>query len=154
MAIVNVKHRVWQSAFVLGVAAILGAATRLAPRALVHVDSVGIRGVQLNESGLVGRVLIYARGPARVGFGGEEPRVLTDTVRLRSLPSFTVDVTDSDVHIELVGGQLPGGGVLTVGGAVTGGPATHVSATGRHLVLLHGGVGIRVLDGGDAKPAR
>ena len=149
-----VKHRVWQSAFVLGVVAVLGAATSLAPRALVRFDSVGIRGVQLNASGLVGRVLIYASGPARVGFGGEEPRVLTDTVRLRSLPSFTVDVTDSDVHIELVGGQLPGGGVLTVAGAVTGGPATRVSATGRHLVLLHGGVGIRVLDGGNAKRAR
>lgn len=118
---------------------------------ILRVDSVGMRGVELNAEGLVGRVLIYADGPARLGLGDAPLAALADTVRLRSLPSFQVDLSGSDVHVELVGGQLAGGGVLTLGGSITGGAAQRVAATGRHLVLLKGGAGIRVVDAAAAR---
>jgi hypothetical protein len=57
----------------------------------------------------------------------------------------TLDVTEGDVHVQLVGW-----GKLNVGGAVTGGPATHLSANGRHVVVLKGGIGVR---SGDALKA-
>jgi beta-lactamase regulating signal transducer with metallopeptidase domain len=102
-------------------------------RAVVHLTTVGIRGVQESMS-----LVVYAPGPARFGIGTDPPVPLADTVRLAWLPAMTADVTDSDVHIEL---RSPG--TISVGGEVTGGPARTVSATGRHLILLKGGRGIR-----------
>lgn len=112
---------------------------------LIRIDSVGVRGIPGAPEGMRGRVLIYADGPARLGVGTAEPTALTDTMRLRTLPAFTVDVAQSDVHVEWAGDDAAAGGSLTIGGSVTGGAATHVGATGRHLLLLKGGTGIRVL---------
>ena len=50
----------------------------------------------------------------------------------------TLDVTNRDVSVWIVGE-----GRLRMEGEVTGGPAAHISATGRRLVILRGGLGIR-----------
>lgn len=99
--------------------------------------------VHLTEVGLIDTIadslsiLVYTTGGAQVGIGADPPAALSDTLRLNRLPAITADVTDGEVHIE-----LRGPGAIKVGGKVTGGRATRVSATGRHIVLLKGGVGI------------
>ena len=138
--------------------ALLVAATRpvrpaMDGRVLVHTDSLGVSGVML-DNGLKGRILVYGNGRARVSFGADAPRVLLDTVRLRSVPSFTADVTDSDLHLELVGGQLPGGGVVHILASVVGTPETHFRGTGRHVVILKGGAGVQVRDRGNPRFSR
>jgi hypothetical protein len=90
-----------------------------------------------------------AVGPARVGLGASDPTELSDTLRLQSLPTMTLDVTDGDIHLELVGS-----GKLRVGGAVTGAPANHLSAIGRHIVVLKGGIGVRSGDAPEAQHER
>jgi len=83
-------------------------------------------------------VLVFAGGPARVGVGTAAPSPLTDTLRLASLPAMTMDVTDGDVHLRLVGP-----GRMSVGADVTGGLATHFSATAQEIIVLKGGTGVR-----------
>ena len=82
------------------------------------------------------QVLVWAAGPARVGIGDADPTPLTDTLRLSSLPAITADVTQSDVHIRLL---TPGR--MRLAGEVSGGRAIRFTATGRHVVILKGGVG-------------
>lgn len=113
---------------------------------LIRIDSVGLHAVPVTRDGMRGQVWIYADGPARVGVGTAPPTALTDTLRLRTLPAFTVDVAQSDVHVRLGGEGTTAASALTIGGSVTGGPATHVGGTGRHLLLLKGGTGIRVVE--------
>jgi len=81
-------------------------------------------------------VIVYATGPARVAVGAGELAPLTDTLRLSALEPITADVSQSDVHIRLLST-----GRLKVGGPVQGGRAIHLTATGRHIVLLKGGTG-------------
>jgi hypothetical protein len=114
------------------------AAPQRAARAVVHLTSVGVQGARTAGDSLATPILVYATGAARVGIGGRELVALTDTLRLYRLPAITADVTDGEVHLELTGA-----GSMSVGGDVSGGPATHVTATGRHIVLLKGGIGIR-----------
>jgi hypothetical protein len=102
-------------------------------RAVVHLTSVGLEDVAGEPT-----ILVYAVGHARVGLGASEPTELTDTLRLHSLPTMALDVTDGEVHL-----KLDGSGKLRVGGPVTGGPATHLAANGRHIVVLKGGIGVR-----------
>lgn len=137
---------------VLGMSGLVGAATRPAVppvgsgvEAIITIDSVGSRGVMLGAIDNDARVLVYADGPARVGVGVAPLADLQDTLRLDRMSALTVDVTESDVHVELVGEQLPATATIAIGGSVTGGPASRVSATGRHLLLLKGGQGIRLL---------
>jgi Antirepressor regulating drug resistance, predicted signal transduction N-terminal membrane component len=104
-----------------------------AEQAVVHLTSVGLEDV-VGEA----TILVYAVGHARVGLGAAEPTELTDTLRLHSLPTMALDVTDGDVHL-----KLEGSGKLRVGGPVTGGGATHLSANGHHIVVLKGGIGVR-----------
>jgi beta-lactamase regulating signal transducer with metallopeptidase domain len=115
-------------------------AHRPAVRAVVHLTSVGLSGTKTVGDSLDAPLLVYGTGRVRVGVGGNEPVELTDTLRLYRLPAITADVTDGELHLELTGR-----GKLEVGGDVTGGPATHVTAAGRHVVLLKGGIGIRSL---------
>jgi hypothetical protein len=82
-------------------------------------------------------VIVYASGPgARVAVGAGELAPLTDTLRLSTLEPITADVSQSDVHIRLLST-----GRLKVGGPVQGGRAIHLTAIGRHIVLLKGGTG-------------
>lgn len=101
-------------------------------RVIVRITSVGLRNV-----GETPTILVFASDSARVGIGTGSPRILTDTLRLSSLPAMTLDVTDGEVHVMLVGP-----GQLEIGGTVTGGPATRLSAMGRHIVVRKGGTGI------------
>lgn len=102
-------------------------------RALVQLTSVGWLGTDASPPS----ILIYTTGGGRVGIGTDAPTAIVDTLRLSRLPAMTADVTDGDVHIE-----VSGPGMMRLGGKVTGGRALEVSATGRHIVLLKGGLGI------------
>jgi hypothetical protein len=82
------------------------------------------------------QVVVWASGPARVGVGNADPTPLADTLRLSSLPSITADVSQGDVHIRLLSP-----GRMRLGGEVSGGRAIRFTATGRHVVILKGGVG-------------
>jgi hypothetical protein len=114
------------------------AATPLAAQASARLESI-VRLTELNirepkDSTI--RIIVYANGPARVAVGSGELAPLTDTLRLSSLPAITADVSQSDVHIRLLSS-----GRLKVGGPVSGGRAIHLTASGRHIVLLKGGTG-------------
>ena len=109
--------------------------------ATVRITKLGSKGVEVDNRGqMIGEILIYGSGPVKVGIGTNSPQVVADTIRLKNLPAFIADVTDGDVHIE-----LRGAGEIEIGGDVTGGPAVNVSASGRHLVLMKGGTGIRTM---------
>lgn len=102
-------------------------------RVIVRITEVGLT-TTVRESPTV---LIFASNSARVGIGNDAPTILTDTLRLSTLPAMTLDVTDGDVHVLLVSP-----GQIMIRGTVTGGPATHFSAMGRHIVVRKGGTGI------------
>jgi len=107
------------------------AASRL--EAIVHLTELNIRDPKDEKVS----VIVYAAGPgARVAVGAGELAPLTDTLRLTSLEPITADVSQSDVHIRLMST-----GRLKIGGPVQGGRAIHITATGRHIVLLKGGMG-------------
>jgi hypothetical protein len=102
-------------------------------RVIVRITEVGLKTTVLESP----TVLVFASNSARVGIGNDAPTILTDTLRLSTLPAMTLDVTEGDVHVLLVSP-----GQITIRGTVTGGPATHLSATGRHIVVRKGGTGI------------
>ena len=54
---------------------------------------------------------------------------LKDTLRLSSLPAMTLDVSDGDVHL-----QLLGGGTMRIDADVTGGRALRFSGEGTTLM--------------------
>jgi hypothetical protein len=99
---------------------------------IVRLTSLGLEGPSADSV----QVLVWATGPARVGVGNADPTPLADTLRLSSLPSLTADVTQADVHIRLLSP-----GRMRLGGEVSGGRAIRFTATGRHVVILKGGVG-------------
>ena len=82
------------------------------------------------------QVVIYTTGAARVGVGSADPSPVADTLRLSSLTSITADVTEGDVHIRLLSP-----GRMRLAAEVSGGRALRFTATGRHVVVLKGGVG-------------
>lgn len=106
------------------------------------VTKLGTKNVAVDSRGqLTGEILLYGNGQVKVGFGTDEPQVVRDTIRLKTFPAFTADVTNGDVHIE-----LRGDGELELRGTVTGGAAVNLSATGKHIVLVKGGTGIGTVD--------
>ena len=134
--------RVGLLAYVFAVAGVLAIAPATTAHAQGHAHSHRATIVRLSTLGLSDatsdsvRVLVWAAGPARVGVGNAEPTALTDTLRLNSLPAITADVTQGDVHI-----QLLSPGRMRLGGEVSGGRAIRFTAVGRHIVVLKGGVG-------------
>jgi hypothetical protein len=105
-----------------------------------------VHGVAPHELG----ILVYADGAASVEFGARPPRALVDTVRLRSTPNFTLDVSEGAVHVDFVDGQLGGGGgVMYMSGHIIGADSTRFRGVGRHLLVEQGGTGIRVIDRGN-----
>ena len=99
---------------------------------LVRLSNVGL---ERNTNDSI-QVIVYTTGSARVGVGNADPTPLTDTLRLSSLPTITADVSDADVHIRLL---TPGR--MRLSAEVSGGRALRFTATGRHVVVLKGGVG-------------
>jgi hypothetical protein len=104
--------------------------------AVVWLRQVGIVYPAGADSTAPVSIVVYATGPAKVGLSGAEPAALTDTLRLTAVTEIAADVSEADVHIRLLSP-----GRLRVGGDITGGRAIHLTATGRHIVLLKGGVG-------------
>lgn len=131
-----------RTAMLLGASAVLAVAACALPRprdpdagrALVRIDAVG---VNQGPDSAMAPILVYADGPARIGIDGKRPTALTDTLRLDRLHAMTVDVTDADVHI-----VYTGRGSIFVGGRVTGGAASYLTATGNHIILQKGGTGV------------
>lgn len=81
-----------------------------------------------------------ASGPARVSIDGGDYQVLspTDTLRLDRLPMMAFDVTDADVHVQLV---TPGR--IRLKAKVTGATgANGLSAQMRHIIFYKGGNGV------------
>ena len=99
---------------------------------VVRIHNVGT-SPSANDSA---RVILYTSGSARVGVGSADPSPLADTLRLSSLNAITADVTDADVHI-----QLLSPGRMRLSADVSGGRALRFTAVGRHVVVLKGGVG-------------
>ena len=99
---------------------------------IVRISNVGLERTMSDSV----RVIVYSAGPARVGVGDAEPAPLTDTLRLSSLPAITADVSGADLHIRLL---TPGR--MRLSAEVSGGRALRFTATGRHVVVLKGGVG-------------
>lgn len=100
---------------------------------------VKITGVGLTSTATPPTILVYTTGHALVGLGNDPPAELKDTLRLSSLPAMTLDVTDGDVHLRLLGR-----GTMRIDADVTGGRATHLSGEGHHLIVLRGGLGINI----------
>jgi hypothetical protein len=82
------------------------------------------------------RVIVYSTGPARIGVDQLDLRPLADTLRLSALPMLAIDVSQADVHVRLLSP-----GRMRVAGDVLGGRAIRFTATGRHIVVLKGGLG-------------
>ena len=99
---------------------------------IVRIHNVGT-APSMSDSA---QVVIYTAGSARVGVGSADPTPLADTLRLSSLSAITADVTDGDVHIRLLSP-----GRMRLAAEVSGGRALRFTATGRHVVVLKGGVG-------------
>lgn len=82
-------------------------------------------------------ILVFASGPSRVSVDGDDFRALPpgDTLRFDRLPTLAMDVTDADVHVQLV---TPGR--LRLKTKVTGASgATGLGATMRHIIFKKGG---------------
>ncbi|MCE2902341.1 MAG: M56 family metallopeptidase [Gemmatimonadetes bacterium] len=108
---------------------------------IVRATTVGTKNVAVDGRGqFAGELLIYGDGPVKIEIVNEALQIASDTIRLKTFPAFTADVTNGDVHVE-----LRGEGEIELAGTVSGGPAVNVSATGHHLVLLKGGTGIRTV---------
>jgi hypothetical protein len=103
---------------------------------IVRIRDVGTERITTDSV----RVIVYSAGPARVGIGDAEPAPITDTLRLSSLPAITADVGEADVHIRLL---TPGR--MRLSAEVSGGRALRFTATGRHVVVLKGGVGANTI---------
>lgn len=121
------------------------------PSVRIRIDTMIVQGVAPHELG----ILVYADGPASVEFGSRPRHALVDTVRLRSTPSFTLDVSEGAVHVDFVDGQLGGGGgVMYMSGYIIGADSTRFRGVGRHLLVEQGGTGIRVMDRGNPQLMR
>lgn len=117
-------------------AAASDAAPHLGQRTLVRLTSVGLDGVAAQPV-----VYVATTGEAMVGLADDAPRRLTDTLRLQSFPSMTLDVTDGDVVLWTTGNAR-----LRLEGVVTNGPARRIGGEGRRLIVFRGGTGIRGAD--------
>ena len=118
-----------------GAAAAGAGTTASSPRASRHDRAPDALALEKRPSDSV-QVLVWAAGTAKVGVGDAAPTPLADTLRLSSLSAITADVSEGDVHIRLI---TPGR--MRLGAEVSGGRAIRFTATGRHIVVLKGGVG-------------
>lgn len=110
-------------------------------RTMVRITSVGLEGVEWAANGsLKGEVLIHTTGGAKVGIGTGELKPIRDTLHLKSLPAFTADVTDGEVHIWLA---APAKGTIELKATVTGGVAKSFTGKDSYLVLMKGGAGVK-----------
>ena len=142
MARYALSHRAVAAALFAGTLALPGGGSASAQQLAPAVAARGATIVRIHNVGTTpstsdsAQVVIYTTGGARVGVGSADPAPVADTLRLSSLTSITADVTDGDVHIRLLSP-----GRLRLAADVSGGRALRFTATGRHVVVLKGGVG-------------
>jgi len=141
MARYDLSHRALLGALLIGTLVLSSAAPACgqlsAPDAarravIVRIHNVGSAPSTSDSA----QVIVYTTGSARVGVGSADPIALADTLRLSSLNAITADVTDGEVHIRLLSP-----GRMRLSADVSGGRALRFTATGRHVVVLKGGVG-------------
>jgi BlaR1 peptidase M56 len=116
-----------------------GPAGGVVGRVILRVSDVGLKAE--GDPTAAPRVILYTTRRATLGVAGAARRLATDTVRIDRVPAFTADVTEGDVHVELLSP-----GRLMLRGEISGGPAEKLTAEGRHVMFLQGGAGVRVLD--------
>ena len=142
MARYGLPHRALAAALLTSTLALPGGAPASAQQ---PAPAGGVRGATIVRIHNVGtapstsdsaQVVIYTTGAARVGVGSADPSPVADTLRMSSLTSITADVTEGDVHIRLLSP-----GRMRLAAEVSGGRALRFTATGRHVVVLKGGVG-------------
>jgi hypothetical protein len=85
-------------------------------------------------------VLIYSSVPSQFALRGQELRVRSDTVRATTPVQLEAYLDAGEIHIA-ADGDVP----LNVEATIAHSPATHATATGRHIVLDAGGSGVRSL---------
>ena len=101
--------------------------------ATLYTDSGDSTSIALSQ------VLVHASGPSRIGMGVHERALaMGDTLLVYGLPPTSLDVTEGEVHVEMVVD-----GTLRLAGHVTGGRALRLSATCRHIIFFKGGHGVR-----------
>ena len=103
-----------------------------AAETIVRLTSLGLERTTSDSV----RVIVYSAGPARIGVDQLDLKPLADTLRLSALPMLAIDVSQADVHVRLLSP-----GRMRVAGDVLGGRAIRFTATGRHIVVLKGGLG-------------
>jgi len=113
--------------------------TRTAPWARRPGEPVVIRftNVNVHDFTEASRVLVYSANGGRAAIGGGTPRALTDTLRVATLSSLTVDLTDGDVHV-----VVDGPGTITLSGSSDSGAAVGLSGSGRRIRIYQGGRGL------------
>ena len=138
----GLPHRALSAALLTSMLAVTAGALASAQQPSPAEGSRGATIVRIHNVGTApstsdsAQVIIYTTGSARVGVGSADPTPVADTLRLSSLTSITANVTDGDVHIRLLSP-----GRMRLAADVSGGRALRFTATGRHVVVLKGGVG-------------
>lgn len=153
-------HRMRVGALVVGSVALLGAAFS-APHPKVSLPDANALG-ELNRSAVqplaaaglpaakpnvavvliesdraTREVLVYATKTARVAVGELQPRIGSDTLRLRTPAAVTADITGGEVHI-----VSRDGSAIRVTVAFRDSPAIRSIAEDVHTVLKQGGIGV------------
>jgi len=85
-------------------------------------------------------VLIYSNAPSRFALRGQELRVTSDTLRATTPVQLEAYLDAGEIHVAAAQ-DVP----LSVEAYIAHSPATHATATGRHIVLDAGGSGVRSL---------
>jgi len=111
----------------------LACAVRRAPEAIAFAPRAEIAVTSSPNSA----VLIYADAPSRFALSGEALRMRSDTIRATTPARLEAYLNAGEIHV-VADGPIP----LDVAATLTNAPATHLTATGRHIVLYAGGTGI------------
>ena len=86
-------------------------------------------------------ILIYSSAPAQFALRGQTFQLRADTIRTTTPAQLQAYLDRGDIHVASVGTAS-----LMVEATIAHAPATHATATGRHVVLDARGSGIRTAD--------
>ena len=106
-----------------------GEAVAYAPRAEIEITS------SPNTA-----ILIYGGTPSRFALSGEVLRVRSDTIRTTTPTRLEAYLNAGEIHL-VADASAP----LNVAATIANAPATHATATGKHIIIEAGGTGIRSL---------
>jgi len=118
---------------VIGILLGLGCASQLHRQPLAYAPRADI---QITSSPNTS-VLIYSTVPSQFALRGQELRVRSDTLRATTPVQLEAYLDAGEIHVA-ADGNVP----LSVEANIAHSPATHATATGRHIILDPGGSGI------------